>query len=456
MDDKIVRTVKELILKSKNDNQKLSIIVDKYIIPLELEQQKNGEYTTPFDIRQAILDAIDPLFWTTPKKVFEFCAGKGQFILDIIERFMIGLKPLIPDKEERYKTIVEECIYFAEINPMNAHICKLLMDPENKYNLNYYQGDTLELDVTQSDDKHWTGVEGFDAVIGNPPYGDPNGASNGTLWDKFTKLALQITVKDGLICLIHPGGWRNVDGKFKPLQKQMLEKNLIRLEIYNESAALSKFKAETRFDWYIMQNTPAYTTTRIKFQDNTELDVDVRLLEFIPNGQFDLVQQLWAKDGEEKCEVLYSRSSYGSDKNWVSEIKYHNRDGEEDSSFRHECVYTINSNSKLKFRYSNKEDGNGRLLPKLMWSNGRISSIGSVIDREGVYGLTNFAYGIVDSLDNLEHIKEAFDSKAFRKLMEYCAVGQNSVNFKAIAQFKKDFWKEFIVDSPEYQLNAEM
>ena len=32
--------------------------------------------------------------------------------------------------------------------------------------------------------KKWD-IEGFDAVIGNPPYQNSNRASNGTLWDKF-------------------------------------------------------------------------------------------------------------------------------------------------------------------------------------------------------------------------------------------------------------------------------
>ena len=91
-----------------------------------------------------------------------------------------------------------------------------------------------------------------------------------------------------------------------------------------------------------------------------------------------------------------------------------------------------------------KSDGNGMSKTKLMWSNGRIKSIGSVIDKEGKYGLTQFAYGIVDKEKNLENIKKSFDSHKFRRLMEYCAVGQLTVNYKIISLFKKDFWKEFI------------
>jgi len=50
---------------------------------------------------------------------------------------MIGLEKAIPDKKERYKTIVEECLYFSDINSTNVFICKLLTDHYNEYKLNY-------------------------------------------------------------------------------------------------------------------------------------------------------------------------------------------------------------------------------------------------------------------------------------------------------------------------------
>ena len=89
-----------------------------------------------------MLDKIPVEFFTSIKKVFEPCAGKGGFIVDIIDRFMIELKDSIPDEKERYKTIVEKCLYFSDINPTNIFICKLLIDPYNEYKLNYNEGNT--------------------------------------------------------------------------------------------------------------------------------------------------------------------------------------------------------------------------------------------------------------------------------------------------------------------------
>lgn len=429
--NQIIRTVKELFIKNMNNNKELSKLIDKYLVPQELEKKSNAEVSTPFKLRQEMLDKLPTNFWNTPKKVFEPCSGKGGFIVDIIDRFMIGLKDHIADEKLRYKTIVEGCLYFSDINSTNIFICKLLIDPYNEYKLNYNEGNTLEIDMRQK----WS-ISGVDAVIGNPPYQNSNGASNGTLWDKFVLQSLDITKTDGYICLVHPSGWRNVNGKFKKLQKDMFGKNMLYLEIHNESDGIDTFKAETRYDWYVIQNNDKYTTTKIKFEDRKIMDINIRELEFIPNGQYDLVKKLLANEDDEKCEVLYSRSSYGCDKQWVSKTKI--------DEFEHPCVYTINSKSQLKLFYSNKNNGNGMNKKKLMWSNGRIKSIGSVIDKEGKYGLTQFAYGIVDKEENLENIKKAFDSHNFRRLMEYCAVCQLTVNYKIIALFKKDFWKEFI------------
>merc|ERR1711988_347193 len=103
--------------------------------------------------------------------------------------------------------------------------------------------------------------------------------------------------------MVHPSGWRNVSGKFKNLQKKMFEKNMLYLEIHNESDGIVTFKAETRYDWYVIQNNNNYTTTKIKFEDCKTMNINIRELEFIPNGQYDLVQKLLAKKDNEKCEV---------------------------------------------------------------------------------------------------------------------------------------------------------
>ena len=63
-----------------------------------------------------MLDLLPKSFWTSVKKVFEPCSGKGGFLIDIVDLFMDGLKSTYEDEEERYRVIVEDCLYFSDIN----------------------------------------------------------------------------------------------------------------------------------------------------------------------------------------------------------------------------------------------------------------------------------------------------------------------------------------------------
>ena len=185
------KQIKNLYFSKLHSKKGLSKLIDKYLIPQEMEKKKNAEVSTPYKLRQEMLDKMPDEFWKTPKKVFEPCSGKGGFLIDIINRFMNGLD--IEDDKERYRTIVEECLYWSDINPTNIFICKLLVDPYNEYKLNYNEGDTLKIDIKEKWD-----VEGFDAVIGNPPYQAPRkkenekkGGGGDLLWNKFVLISLK-------------------------------------------------------------------------------------------------------------------------------------------------------------------------------------------------------------------------------------------------------------------------
>lgn len=423
--------LKEMFSIARNNKDELSKIIDKYLIPQDIEKKQNAEVSTPYCLRIEMISKIPIDFWTTPKRVFEPCAGKGGFLLDIINKFMEGLKGLYDDEEDRYRVIVEECLYWSEFNPTNVYICKLLLDPFGKYKLNYNEGDTLKLDITTK----W-GIDGIDAVIGNPPYQNSKGSSNGTLWDKFILYGLNCLKYNGYLVYVHPSGWRNILGKFKNIQLEMRKYWIKYLEIHNENDGLKVFNAETRYDWYILQkNTDDNVITTIMFEDKNVKELNIKNIEFIPNGDYELYNSLIAKDNEEKCEVLHSYSLYDPRKKWMSRenLKTH----------IYPIVYMVNNKDEIKPMYSSIDNGHIG-ISKLIWSNGRIKSIGTYLDYNGKYGLTCFAYAIVDEKDKLEYIKKAFDSKRFRKLMELCAVGQLTINYKIIKLFRKDFWKQFI------------
>ena len=277
----------------------------------------------------------------------------------------------------------------------------------------------------------------FDVIIGNPPYQlkvGPNKTQ--TIWDSIVEKSITQLKDGGTMTMIHPSNWRNISGNQKKLQKKIFSYDLKSIEIYDESQGLKTFGAETRYDIYTFVKTEVNkTNTKVKFQDGTKTTLNVNGLEFIPNSSYDLFQSLLAKPNEERVEVLYSSSKY--------EIRNKHMSSEKGGDFIFPCSYTINSKSEPKLWYSSiKKEFFG--TPKLIWSNGRISSIGSYIDDKGEFGLTQYSYAIVDEVKNLPLIKKAFDSEEFRTLMEHCAVAQNTINYKIISLFRKDFWKEFV------------
>jgi hypothetical protein len=159
-------------------------------------------------------------------------------------------------------------------------------------------------------------------------------------------------------------------------------------------------------------------------------------MEFIPNAMFDIFNKLIAKKNEKTVEIMYSRTAYGNDKPNISRIA--------NDEFKYPVIYTVKNADVLTFLYSSTNKNGHFGTPKLIWSTGRIISVGSYVDATGEYGLTNFSHAIVDDVNVLDKIKQAFDSKAFRALMEACSVSFMSINRKVIATFRKDFWIDFL------------
>ena len=167
-------------LYSNASPSKIRDLIASHFIPSEEEKKKNAEVSTPKKLVDEMLSKVPTDFWTTPKKVFEPCCGKGNFVLGIFDMFYKGLENTIENKEERCRVIIEECIYFADITNLNVFITTQLLhfhsgmyinenDREYEYDYEYeYKsnvGNTLELNIEEK----W-GLEGFDLVVGNPPY----------------------------------------------------------------------------------------------------------------------------------------------------------------------------------------------------------------------------------------------------------------------------------------------
>ena len=277
MTEMYLTTIKELFVKCKNNRKELSKSLYKYLIPLEAEKNEYSEISTQYEIRYDMLETVNPEFWKKIRKVLEPCAGKGGFVIDIIDRFMDGLSDSIPDEELRYKTIVEECLYFADINATNIFIIKLLIDPENKYKLNCFEGNTLELNFIEE----W-GINYFNAVIGNPPYnedptktGDPHMKPLYQIWiKKFAEMS-------DILLFITPSKWMTSDKKeLVDLRNYMKNCNIVFIKHYPEDNVFKNVSIKGGVCYYLIDKN--YNGT-VKFND---VEINMNKYDIIVEPQF--------------------------------------------------------------------------------------------------------------------------------------------------------------------------
>jgi len=426
------RNTYEVIASRMNimDNQEdLITFIGQHLKPKEIEKKQNGEvFTPPKLIKQKFdkLTEIDPSVWTDPSKKFlDPANGIGNYPALAFHRLMDGLKDAIPDEYQRKKHILENMLYMCELNKKNVEVSKKLFDPKDEFKLNIHCGSFLELDTKEV----WS-VEKFDVIMGNPPYNDSssNKGKGHNLWIMFVNKCLPLMRKDGFIVFVHPSIWRQIDNKilieFKKLQ-------LHYLEIHNVADGQSLFKCSTAYDWYVLQNRPKYTTTDILGDDRKSYTIDIDDWDFIPNSKFDLINDLISHNGE-SLDIKYYRSNYGADKKWVSRIK--------DDVFKYPVVYSIRKGGVISLRYSNTNQNGHFGRTKFIFSNG----MGTYCDKDGEYGLTQWAYCIYDEPDMLDNIQKAFENKEFCELMSSLKFDSSKYNIKVMEKFKKDFWKEFV------------
>jgi len=277
----------------------------------------------------------------------------------------------------------------------------------------------------------------FDVIIGNPPYQMQVGPDKTEpIWDEFVFKSLELLKKDGYLCMIHPSGWRNVDGRFLLVKDVLLAKQLEYLEIHNEKDGMQTFGAKTRYDWYILKNTERTKNykTHIRFEDGSEQPLDLTEMSFIPNHSYDKLVKLIAKPGEQKVEMI-SNSAYHTQRPYIN--------NEKTTEFKYPVIQSVRMDGSKVLRWSSRNDLGHFGIPKFVFCQVRLGSSETFADIDGSYGLTQFAYGIVDSPKNLINIKKAYESVEFNDLM-LAMITTGTPPYKHFKLFRKDFWKDFL------------
>ena len=443
----IFELIKKTIDLQKSDKyltnlDELVVLFRKYVEVADVEKKTLGEVMTPITLVEQMLNTLPSEVWSNPNlKWLDPCAGVGTFPSIVVQRLMKGLENVIPNPEKRYGHIIENMIYVCELQDKNLFVFNCVFDLGDNNATNSYCGSFLD----ENFDKHMSdvwGVEKFDIVMGNPPYQTSNEGETKTqpIWQLFVEKSLNILIEDGYLNMVHPGGWRNIDGKFKSVQKMMTERQIQYLKIHTFKDGLKTFGAKINYDYYCLKNRKTNNfKTKIVCENGDVVKYDLSKVEFIPGENIEEIYSLIAKDGEDKVQLSHSFSFYETRKEWMSKVKT--------PTNKYPCVYMVSYLNEPTFYYSShkKEFFN---TPKVVWGNG---STGVIIDKDGEYGLTQFAYGIVDDVKNLDSIKKAITSEKFiSKIMLFKDGLGDKYNRKIIASFRKDFWKEFVDYGEDY------
>lgn len=403
--NQIIRTIKELFMKNINNSRQLSELIDKYLEATDLEKTDNAEIPTLFKLREESLNQIPEDFWKTKKKILEPSCGKGGYIIDIIDKFMIGLKESIPNEKERYKLIVEECIYFSDINPTNIFICKLLIDPYNEYKLNYNEGNTLELDITKTT-THWNGTRNFDLHVCNPPYEDNSSgkrkALNHNLWSEFLNWSYDNLNENGLLLYITPTSWMSPTSK----NKDIFYKNHI---IYlNVNECKKYFNVGSTFSYYIIKKTNTIGETQVvceygkqKYNSICNLNGMEYLPNFITNETINIIKKFMNND--------IPKISFGTS------CELHNTTHKDklNDNKTNEYIYPVRHTTKRNIRYSNVEHSKQKEQKILLNLSGNLNPIYD----DGTMGFTQAQMYL---LTNNKNYVEILNSKLYKFVFSIC------------------------------------
>lgn len=421
-----VYKIKELIKNGEYRMLKNYLeLMDSYLKPSTTEKKYFGEVFTPFKLIEEMLDTLPVEVWSNPDlKWLDPCNGVGNFPAVVVMRLMEGLKEWEPDEEKRYKHIIENMIYVCDISPKNMFIYLMIFDPDEKYNMNFHRGSFLD-DGFDEKMKEW-GLTGFDIVMGNPPYQDPNNKRL-PLWNKFIFKSEKITME--YLLLVTPSSWRKPDHIILNLFKKS---NLLYVKIFSHKDGIDIFNVGTRMDIFLLKKDQKYVTTRIIDESNNEYNLSIRNRSYIPNNNILFIDTI--TDSKDKLNIIHSRSDYGNDK------KHMNR--EKTNKYIYPCVYSTPSKKPINLLYSSIKNGHFGIKKVIL---GKASPENCIYDKNGDYGVTNNCIGIVVSNDKeADNIISAIKSDRFKDLIKDVKWSGFSIEPEFFESLNKNFWKEFI------------
>jgi hypothetical protein len=390
---------------------------------------------TPFVL---VKQMVDKLFnYATITIDTTFCdpyTKSGEYLAYLCERLMKNPEHVerFPNEEKRKQHILNKQLFGFSHDLPSLETTNHFLYGDRKFDGNVK---LVSLEELQQMTKQ------FDMVVGNPPYqdgtkaieGKKKGTIGGDLWSKFVPASLKICKSNGFIAMVHPNAWRKPEHKLWELMSK--ENQLHYLEIHSKKDGQKTFGCSTRYDWYVLEKSLCEKPTMVVDEEGKQHNIDMSKRDFLPNYEIELFDTCLAKRGEEKCEVMYSRSAYGTDKKHMSK--------EKDELFKYPVVHGLRKNDDVSIWYSSRNDKGHFGVPKVILSWGEFQY--PMLDFEGKYGMTQIVFGIaISSREEGENIVKAINSEKFKKVIACSKWSAFQTEWRMFKYFRKDFWRDFV------------
>jgi len=412
------------------------------------DKRERGSIFTNTELIYKMIKKLPNKIWVNPNlKWLDPGCGIGNFLIVIFFKLMKNLP--INNEEDKRRHIIENMLYFVELNETYINILKNIFCYE-KYKLNIFQGSFVYLHTLQENINTFNENifnTKFNIILGNPPYQkinmkDKTKLSSKPLYPFFVETSLDHLEKDGYLLFIHPVSWRRKSTEIKIINN-ILNKRLLYIYTNNN---FKEFGISAPFiNYYLLQNKDynnKYLTTYETFFNNKYFQGKIHLknnLEFLPvcltHETINILNKVMQKNGD-KFDIQHE-AKFTTQKGNISPNK--------DNIFKYLNYHTFSKKNGNIYRYSNKIHPSSNKLKIIMVFKGGYHCLNPFIDN-GTMGITVDSMRLLVNNEEQNVLLEFFKSDLLKFLLminTYNYGGNQKNEFYIINTFTKPIINNF-------------
>jgi len=225
-------------------------------------------------------------------------AGVGNFGVVAFHILDYYLSNIIPSTSKRQKHIIENMLYFIELDKTNAlQLRKIMKGLCPDANVNILIADTLSYEGNTNKLKKDLGCSEFSVVMGNPPFNAGGTKLEGKkrLHIDFTRFGLELLNKDGRLLFVCPPNYREADSDMNIVFRNSNGGYFEYIRIIGASETLALFHIQARLDIFQWVRSGTTKKTQILDEYNEISEVQLNLERHIPNFGHTIFEKIQKK-----------------------------------------------------------------------------------------------------------------------------------------------------------------